>query len=175
MLETNGVGCVWVNQGVQNINLFLAQLRERLQDCFVQKNNQDISLVSENRLYKQIKGGFCYKKYLADIKEKYLRVSISKIRLGSHNFMIERGRWHSPKIPYAQRFCTCCNVVEDEYHDLLNCDKFKALRDRYFPKRLLIKPSMFKFVNFLQSFCDKEGKLFSVYCYKVIQEYQKTI
>ena len=175
LLETNGFGFVWRNQGVDNINLFLAQFKQRLQDCFIQKNDEEINNVSENRLYKYIKGSFVFKDYLSKITDKHLRISLSKIRLGSHNFMNERGRWHLPKLPYSERLCNLCNEVEDEYHILLLCPRYKKFRSNIFIKRLLIKPSMHKFIYSLQNIKESELKSFALFCFQILKEYQSFI
>ena len=48
-------------------------------------------------LYKFIKPTFCYEEYLSEISIIEHRRALTKIRLGSHNFLIERGRWNRPK------------------------------------------------------------------------------
>ena len=34
---------------------------------------------------------------------KYLRIDFTILRLSSHNFLVERGRWVKPKVPYNKR------------------------------------------------------------------------
>ena len=50
-----------------------------------------------------------------------LKQCLSKIRLSSHKFYVERGRWSKPKIEYINRLCTLCDERdnEDEYNILL--------------------------------------------------------
>ena len=45
-----------------------------------------------------------------------------KLRISNHELMIERGRYHSPKIPREERLCQICkNRVEDERHFIFKC------------------------------------------------------
>ena len=50
-----------------------------------------------------------------------LRSAFTKLRLSSHRFMVERGRWMKPKVQYIDRKCTLCNDndIQDEYHIVL--------------------------------------------------------
>ena len=59
---------------------------------------------------------------------------MSKFRASSHTLEIERGRYTTPITPINERLCHKCNVVETEYHFLLNCELYnkerRALYDR---------------------------------------------
>lgn len=59
---------------------------------------------------------------------------------------MEQGRYSN--IPRSDRKCTICgnNDIEDEFHFVLIC-----LREHYIPKFYWGRPSMFKFVNFLNT------------------------
>ena len=43
--------------------------------------------------------------------------------------MIERGRWK--KIVHKERTCLYCQVLEVEYHDVIVCPKYTAIRKQY--------------------------------------------
>ena len=45
-----------------------------------------------------------------------LRIYYTKFELSSHTFLVERTRWCKDKIPYHERTCSLCNVldVQDE-------------------------------------------------------------
>ena len=49
---------------------------------------------------------------------EYQRVAFTRLRLGSHNLMIERGRWS--RIPTEDRKCVC-GAVQTEQHVLGEC------------------------------------------------------
>ena len=102
---------------------------------------------SDNRLYKYLKENLSYENYL-DLPNQYLRVAITKVRLSSHLYNIERGRWRN--IPLLNRICEFCNVIEDEFHVFIECPRYKKLRDVYLPKNLIFKPSMQSFVDYLK-------------------------
>ena len=113
---------------------------------------------SENRLFRHltVDSGGAY--YLTSIKEKYIRIALAKLRLGSHNFMVERGRWVRPKIDYLLRRCQQCEDIEDEYHIIMICTRFTALRKRLLPKNLYNNPSLFKLINFINTSTGKDLK-----------------
>ena len=60
----------------------------------------------------------------------YLRQSFSRLRLMSHNLMIETGRWS--RIPRVARVCQCNNTaIQSENHVLIECSLTQNLRLRY--------------------------------------------
>ena len=152
LLEKNGFGYVWQNQGVppNKIKCFSVIFKTRLQDQYKQKWAEDMSDTSKNRLYKHIKTEFKFEEYLEIVTNKYHRTSLTKVRLGSHNFWIERGRWNKPKIPDTLRNCPLCGTREDEYHCYIECPRFVGNRKKL-PNSLLKKPSMYKFINILNA------------------------
>ena len=87
--------------------------------------------------------------YLYDMQNDFIRTSLTKLRLGSHNLLVERGRWS--KTTYEERKCIVCNEIEDEYHFVIDCIKYHDLRIKYLPKSIYVKPSIQKFIMFLNS------------------------
>ena len=69
--------------------------------------------------------------------------------MGSHNLNVERGKW--AKLKYEDRLCSCCHDIEDEYHVAIICPRYEDLRKKYIPKYLIHKPSMFKFIDFMNT------------------------
>ena len=116
LLFEHGLGFIWHNQWYLSrddtfiINLF----QQRIKDHFWQKINGDINNLSKNRLYTHLNVSLINNNYLFNIKEKYIRNALTKIRLGSHNLMVERGRWKNLEL--IGRQCSNCYLVEDEYH-----------------------------------------------------------
>ena len=85
---------------------------------------------------------------------------ISRLRLSSHHLMIEKGRHARPVIPATKRCCSLCNDrIDDEVHFLIECTKFRSLRNHMFPKVHHLLPPSFnitfnnqdKFVYLLQT------------------------
>ena len=115
-----GFGYVWENQNYINDIIFMHKFKETLIDCFWQNNNADINDLSQNRLYRHL----CTTDsidYLEQLPNNFLRIALTKLRLGSHYFMIERGRWR--KLDLIDRICFDCNEVEDEFHVIMSCKK----------------------------------------------------
>ncbi len=54
------------------------------------------------------------------------RISFSKLRLSSHDLLIEKGRWS--RIPRDRRLCTC-NAVQTELHVLSTCPRTQQIRE----------------------------------------------
>ena len=69
---------------------------------------------------------------------------LAKIRLGSLGIRIESGRYSRPRLDVNQRLCEVCNenFIEDEFHFVYVCGKYKAIRDPWINN--LIKPDNFE-------------------------------
>ena len=70
------------------------------------------------------------------------------MRISAHNLNIETGRFYY--LDRHERVCSMCNlnVVEDEYHFILQCEKYNVRR-RYLKKYYWQMPSCFKLVQLL--------------------------
>ena len=106
-----------------------------------------------------------------------MRAALSKIRLSSHTFMVERGRWSKPKIEYIDRKCILCikNDIQDEYHILMICPYFKELRHKYINKHYYIRPSMFKFQELLNTVNKQERFKLMLFTKFILKQYDSTI
>ena len=175
LLFEHGLGFIWHNQWYLSrddtfiINLF----QQRIKDHFWQKINGDINNLSKNRLYTHLNVSLINNNYLFNIKEKYIRNALTKIRLGSHNLMVERGRWKNLEL--IDRQCSNCYAVEDEYHIIMECPLFKEWRKNYLPSSLIQKPSMFNLINFIDTIKNKDLRNFGIYCHKVFKHYNENV
>ena len=171
-METNGFGYIWVQQGTPYSNkIFSNKLRKRIQDQFIQHWNDSIHNTSDHRLYKTIYTTFGLQKYLCNINITEHRIALTKIRLGSHNFLVERGRWCVPKLDFIQRKCTKCNIIEDEFHCIFECPLYSDQR-KNLPINLYKKPSMFKFTSLLRNNNTQDLKKMSITCFKILKQYE---
>ena len=82
---------------------------------------------------------------------KYLNALI-KLRMSSHRLEVEAGRWVKlNRIPLNERKCFFCDVLEDEFHFVLECQAYKKLRKTYISKYFWKRPNMFKFIELINS------------------------
>ena len=120
MFNSLGLGYIWNLQKVENENEFLKLFRQRLLDIYKQDLASVLSNSSDGRLYKFLKTKHEFESFLN--LPKHLRTAIAKIRMSSHIFFIERGRWL--KIERKKRTCEQCGIIEDEFHIFLECPRF---------------------------------------------------
>ena len=169
ILYKYGFGYVWENQNYVDDIIFKDQFKNTLIDCFWQNNNAEINDLSHNRLYRHLSTeSFDYLEKLPNI---FLRIALTRLRLGSHYFMVERGRWK--KLDYIDRICFDCNEVEDEFHVIMCCKKYNDLRKKYLPECLYKRPSMYKLVSFLNSKDLKNIKSMGIFIHNVFIRYEK--
>ena len=126
---------------------------ERCHDIYAQQCLSEIHDSNRCRMYKEVKLSFSASFYVGLNIHKYLRIYFTKLRLSSHKFLVERGRWVKPKVPYNERRCTLCNNpdVQDEFHITLCCAKFNSLREKYIKPYYYRRPSMHKLVELMNT------------------------
>ena len=107
--------------------------------------------------------------YLSKLENNFIRMSLTRLRLGSHNLLIERGRWNNTV--YEERKCILCDEIEDEFHFVCICVKLHDLRIKYLPKALYIRPSRQKFVDYLSSNNVKQLKKVGTYLFYAFKKY----
>ena len=73
-------------------------------------------------------GKFADAVYDSDMNEEY-RCILTRWRLSCFDLAIETGRYK--KIPRDQRICSTCYILEDEYHAIFVCRRYKDLRSRF--------------------------------------------
>lgn len=77
---------------------------------------------------------------------------MSRLRMSSHRLQVESGRWHKPaSIPLPERKCIICNVLEDEFHFILECSVYKYLRSIYIRPYFWKRPNIIKFKQLMTS------------------------
>lgn len=166
LLQRLGFLEVWLAQGVGNEQLFLEVLKIRVKDIFMQEWHSRLEASTRARFYYVI-ANFQYQSYLDIINIEKFRISLSKLRLSSHRLEVETGRWAKPnKVPYENRKCKVCGVLEDEFHFVLECPLYIELRVKYISKYYYKHPSMLKFIELLKSDSKKDIKRLSMYVNK---------
>ena len=172
MLNTCGYGYVWTNQGVYDCKEFVRMFRQRMRDMYLQEWCASVSMTSQNRLYRSVKNVFRFENYL-NINNRGLRVALSRLRLSSHTFMIERGRWGKNRLHVNERKCSQCGVIEDEFHCIIKCPRFNNEREGC----LLVSSinNQYDFYKLLQSNDMTTILSLGMLCYKIQKEYKNFI
>ena len=83
--------------------------------------------------------------YLSTVTDLQLKRTLTKYRLSEHSLAIETGRHRKTWLPAEQRLCCHCslNEPETELHFLTKCEKFKYIREIYFPKFEMVTKGSF--------------------------------
>ena len=104
-------------------------------------------ICNSNRLTSYIlyKDSLAMETCLETIYVNKFRISLSKFRLSSHDLAIEKGRYNNINI--ENRLCIYCNMnaIENEFHFLLVCPKYRHLRIKYFKPYFCQWPNVNKF------------------------------
>ena len=164
-----GFRIVWETQGVGNIEQFLGTFKQRVRDVFAQEWHTRLENSTRARCYITF-ASFQHQTYLDKLNISKYRKQLSRLRLSSHRLEVEVGRWAKPiKIPYENRKCKSCNVLEDEFHFVLECPIYVEFRRRYISKYYWQRPNMLKFIQLICSEHCKTLKNLSVFIEKAFQ------
>lgn len=120
-------------------------------DCFQQELFESINDIRTPTVYRAIKNTFGYEPYLDIIRNNKHRQLLTRLRVSAHRLRIESARYGRNRLERHERICEICadGNVEDEYHFILICNKYKDLRNMLLPKYYTRRPSMFKLVEML--------------------------
>ena len=144
---------IWLNQGIGNYKSFLSLLKQRLTDTFIQNWLARLGESTRADFYKTF-ARFQMQPYLEKVNTCICKFSqaFSKLRVSSHRLEIEAGRWTKLRaIPRDDRKCHICEILEDEFHFVIECPMYLELRKRYISKYYWRRPSMFKFIELINS------------------------
>jgi hypothetical protein len=117
-------------------------IKSKVRNMYIEYWKHKISNEAKMRTYNLFKQAFVYEDYLA-IKHPHHRKSLTRLRISAHRLSIERGRYTTPKTPVSDRKCQKCNLneVEDEFHFIIKCPFYAALRQQIFMEITLECPN----------------------------------
>lgn len=170
LLSNLGFYEVWLQQNVGDSKIFISVAKQRLTDNFIQKWNEEINQSSRALFYRSI-ANFHFHQYLDIISIRKFRVALCKLRVSSHRLEVEMGRWARPeRTAYEDRKCKLCNILEDEFHFLLECPLYNDIRKLYISRYYYTRPSMFKLTEILSSNNKKQIRNLATFVFKAFQE-----
>ena len=151
LLDKNGFTEVWYNPHLIHKEKFLAILKRRLIDNFIVDLRAGLNHSTSMSLFREIRETFDLSSYLLKLQNRKQRNAITKLRLSSHSLYIETGR-HTG-VARENRKCILCNKndLEDEFHFVLKCPLYQELRTTYIKRYYTNNPSMYKFLELLNS------------------------
>ena len=163
ILDSCGLTHVF-NEGTNvNQNWLKMKVKRCLEDQFQQKWISEMSSHTLYDNYRNVKDRFMFEDYLIK-STPIIRQLLLRFRCSNHRLEVEVGRHIG--IPREYRHCKhCSNTLGDEYHHVIECKSPNIVesRNKYIPKYYTSKPSMFKYVQFMnrvsesQSFANKLG------------------
>ena len=134
LLCSNGFGDIWRAQGIFNPNAFYNAFKNRLYDVFRQEWSARISESPRARFFRAVITEHSLHHILDIVNVPAHRASLIRLICSSHRLGVETGRWTRPVTPQENRKCTVCNILDDEYHLLLECTVFNDFRKKLVKK-----------------------------------------
>lgn len=133
-LEFCGLLFVWDNFNIDCIRTcdLIAPIQSGLTADMIVKCKTDISEMSKLNNFKLLQYDFSPSTYITKIVSRKNRSYFAKLRMGTLQIQIERGRYKN--IPQQDRLCNNCNlkVVEHEIHFLFICERHQCEREKFY-------------------------------------------
>ena len=125
-----GLSDLWYNQENLTYKIHFPMIKQRIIDNCVQSFYTDMANSTKCLLYKNIVDNFTLQFYLCKPIPITFKKQLSRIRLSSHQLLVEAGRHYN--ISRNERICPLCRKdLEDEYHFVLVCHIYSDLRKRF--------------------------------------------
>ncbi len=127
----------------ENINVRLtissidAQLKIMHEDQWREQLMRDVAINGAQhggnklRTYRTFKQEYKTETYVQIIRQKKFRSAYAKFRCGVAPIKIETCRYGLNRVPVEERLCDTCQVVEDEYHVMMQCSLYNDIRIEY--------------------------------------------
>ena len=121
---------IWISQYVNHVDFFLYEFKQRMKDNFISEMNTFFNESPKSHLYRYLFDNNVLQFYLDRPLNYIYKPCICEMRISAHNLDIETGRFYN--LDRHERVCSMCNlnVVEDEYHFILQCEKYIDARGR---------------------------------------------
>ena len=132
-------------QEVPNINTFPNQIKQRLEDQYIQQWSADRNLSNKCRSYRIFKLKFELEKYLCSLSP-FNRKNICRFRTSSHRRPVERGRYYG--INREDKTCNSDKIC-DEFHFVLECNTLIDIRQTFLPPCCQNHPYHIKYKNIM--------------------------
>ena len=107
----------------QEINAFERKFRETKYLQYINTWHVNICQYPKLDFYRQIKRDFRIEPHILYVQNKNVQQALTRLRVSSHNLLIERGRHSRPICPRGERICKFCslNEIDDVMHFVSNC------------------------------------------------------
>jgi hypothetical protein len=135
-LEKLGLGHRWETEDVPESKLEWKKVcKEALQLREERKWQEELEASPKLDTYRIFKKKLEMEPYLQqtelNLRARLMRWGLARIRTGSNELQVDKGRQIRPHVPRDERVCLVCNngTVEDEAHFLLQCEAYASLRD----------------------------------------------
>ena len=155
LLNNLGFIFLWNNYNVTNIQI--DRVIERIIDQHLQSWFSQVNASPKLETYKMLKSSYEVENYICSVSYVNHRKALTRLRCSAHKLAIEEGRFRN--IDRSLRLCVHCNmnVVENEYHFVMVCPKYRHLRQDHLPKYYCSFPTKQKFMSLMKS--DNTGLL----------------
>ena len=110
---------------VGDVKMFSKLFKQRMIDCYMQEWHAKLTESERYNIYKTFKDSLFQEYYMNCITISKFRTVLTRFRLGINDLNINNRYNDNTKL------CPFCGNIENETHFLLQCTKYKLLREKY--------------------------------------------
>ena len=110
---------------VGDVKMFSKLFKQRMIDCYMQEWHAKLTESERYNIYKTFKDSLFQEYYMNCITISKFRTVLTRFRLGINDLNINNRYNDNTKL------CPFCENIENETHFLLQCTKYKLLREKY--------------------------------------------
>ena len=146
-----GFAFAWIHQTVGDPNMFMKTFKQRCRDIYFQEWSSEITQSKYLYNYSLFKTDIVHESYLKVLPSMQLRRALTKFRCGISKLNVQAYR-RSKSDDKSTAMCSrCTNIIDDEYHVLLQCPWYHDLRSTYIPQYYYVNPNMQKFIQLINN------------------------
>ena len=167
-LNVHGFSFVWNNQGVENVNIFLRCLKQRLIDCRWQDWHDHIQNSDSFAKYKLFKMSFDIEPYIEMEMNVYIKSAFTKFRFGISSLACHYNRFVN--VNENDLLCRLCrSEIENEIHFLFCCPALSDLRVKYIKPKFYRNPCAFRMNVLMSSKHEETVRNLATYIYLAVK------
>ena len=167
-LTACGFDFVWMNQGVENVNLFLRTFRDRLIELRWQTWNIHVQDSTRFEFYRMFSHTHGIPPYMSIQMDRHLKRIMTKFRFGVSDIYVHSNRYKH--VTRLANICPLCSEMqEDEVHFMLCCPVLQNLRETFIAPKYWRQPCLFKLVLLLSSTNVDVVKCTAIYLYQAFK------
>ena len=162
-----GFDVVWNNQGVENVNWFVRNFRDRIIQLRWNEWQNHIEESQRFEFYRMINPNHVIPPYMFTQIDRHLKRIVTKFRFGISDIFAHANRYKQT----VRNICPLCDCMqeENEIHFVLCCPFLQTIRETFLAPKYWRNANLSKIVRLLANANDEVVKCLAFYLYQAFK------